>query len=1172
MTIKKVDADNSNVVLSNAVFIIAKSNGKWLTKRGNTYGEVDTRAQATRFTTDSNGTCKLSMIPNGSYSIYEITQPSGYDITLQQNYNSTNNWIKCTDVTISNGIDQSRIITNKKYGTITITKKDKDTNKNLQAGFKIHVGNFNYIGLDSNGEWIYNSTFKNAYTFVTGKADSNCKWITVSDGTITIKKLKLSQTYEILEVEAPNGYNLTQQSRYTTVTDSKKDIGKKYSYVYYGNTTLNSNKLSAVFNLTNIRTISVKGHVWIDKQVGKNYESNSLFDSNDLKVAGIKVRLMKKGTTPTQVGETTYTDSNGEYIFNNLISENDINSYYVEFDYNGVKANVKDIYGNTIEEDISKYIPVAFNATDINGSKAIMNSLPEKDADLTGIAMTYTGTDATALSKYGLGKIGTLKDGTLSNINLGIKKIPTPDYNLTENIAYVKIVMKGYTYTYIYGGQGDTSRIAAPQVQFGKQGTISSYTANIYPSDISYDIKNSTEELKMYINYRIDITNTMKYNNEELYKEKTLHILSLTDTFDKNRYILNDDNWTVEENGNVATIKESYLEDIKNTGINLNEPTKTKYIGFTVKHDAIAKILDKLNNPNGIIEENPTKVNAIGYHKYTRKDYSWENKIIKEQDHITLNRNKEANAPYLIFKLGQERIISGKVFKDRIVTTDGQVLGNGEYDNGEKGIADVNVELLDLNGTETDVTKLSVSNVYGVEGYGNDLSKIAQVKTKEDGSYSLNGVVPGYYYLRFVYGNGDYKITDLKGNVINTSVGSKIDNIQINPKYYKSTIVTNQTVKSALLGGNDVEWYKILGNDKVYSVALDNLEQRRSVNEGTINNMMAGTSKMSITIENTQTKEAEVEQNAKYDEQGKEIIQEQDKLEFPTKNEFTGLSFGIIEQPKQEAEIKKIITNVRLTNSQGNVLYNGNPENVPSQGVVALADLDNEENGGSTYVRTEMQETSLYGAILELTYEVKVTNKSDINYYINDYYWYGDKKDGKKEVTLTPIDVRDYLDETLTYLEEKSDKDRVTLNGTKNITVDEKSVKVQEMKLKGWHTLYTKKNASRKVEDTTDKIIIVAGRVMTNNDEDMEVISRAEIKDMIHTPDPSDSDLPTKENEVKEQIRIAPKEVHTNGMIKAKFTLTPPTGENRSAIYVIAGIIALIILSTGIVVIKKKVL
>ena len=84
----------------------------------------------------------------------------------------------------------------------------------------------------------------------------------------------------------------------------------------------------------------------------------------------------------------------------------------------------------------------------------------------------------------------------------------------------------------------------------------------------------------------------------------------------------------------------------------------------------------------------------------------------------------------------------------------------------------------------------------------------------------------------------------------------------------------------------------------------------------------------------------------------------------------------------------------------------------------------------------------------------------------------------------------------------------------------------------------------------------------------MEIVSRAEIKEIERTPDSKDNDI-----NKAEQLKIAAKEVHTNGMEKATFTITPPTGEDKNNItlYAIVGIISLLILSTGIVILKKKV-
>ena len=1217
LTIQKKDAITKKIIKpSNSTDNVAKfrifktgADGGWLkggtyntsTKRyTGTYSFVQSATSGTIYETH-DGVLTIEKIETGSYKIYEIVAPQGYSLSWQSGYGRDTNYpsyVYNGTVTIDQNENKTIDVLNEKTRYITIYKKDAKDKKDLQgAGFKVYnVSTKRWVKLKNDGTGYEilegnKNTYENATVFE--MKDSNTKYVKYPIvnppyGNYGLRIFGLDDgTYRIYECKAPSGkgangkaYVLNKQKGY-----SKKANGTEYvdtgEELTIDGTKGNYGSATYIYNTDEeIKDLSIKGYVWIDTQPNKDEQFNSKYDSRESKVAGVTVRLRKKGDTSTEVPTTT-TKPNGEYVFEKVLSKSELKDYYVEFDYSNLdslKTTYKDAEGK--EHKYINYIPVAFNSTKANeivanGSRALLDEVPANDANLKGIATTYKGTDKE--TTYGLS--GNLynklidKTGTvLNNINLGIKRIPTPDYNLTENIVSVKIVMKGYTYTYIYGGEGAKSRIAAPKVNWQKNGTISGYTANIYPSDIAYDIRNSTEELEMYVKYRIDITNTMDYNNEELYQEKTLHIKSLKDTFDTNRYTLHDNNWTVAKNGNIATIKDSYLEDIKNKGIDLKKPTATKYIEFSVNHNAI---LDILNHPNGIIETYPTKANAIGYHKYTRNDYSWKNNIKNTQNHTTVDIEKKNDAPYLIFKLGPERVISGKVFKDSVVTNNGEVLGNGEYNDGEKGVADVNVELLDLNGTETDVTKLSVSNVYGVEEKENNtrtaISKIAQVKTNEDGNYSLNGIVPGYYYLRFVYGNGTYKITDLNGNVIDTNVGSKIDNNQINAKNYKSTIVTNKIAKNALLGLEEVGWYKKINNDKLFSVAKDNLEQRKAVNEGTLNSMMAGTGKMSITVENTNEIEALVNQNAKYNQAGKEIIQKLDDLVFPTENEFKGLNLGIIEVPRQDAEIKKVITNVKLVDSEKRTLYNGNPENVPSQGVVALSDLDNEPNGGSTYVRAEVAEVNLYGSKLELTYEVRITNLSDINYYDIDYYWYGTPK-AKKEVTLTPTEVMDYLDNSLTYEAEKS---KQLNNGIDRIeprdATDIQSIKVQPCVLKGWKALYTNKNKNRDKSETTDKVSIVASRILSSHDEDMEIISRAEITKIERTPDPADTDTP--ENERKEQIKIAPKEVNTNGMVQALFTITPPTGKDKLAkiIYIITGTITLIMLSIGIGVIKKKV-
>ena len=125
-----------------------------------------------------------------------------------------------------------------------------------------------------------------------------------------------------------------------------------------------------------------------------------------------------------------------------------------------------------------------------------MDNVADKDTDLSGIASTYKG--SAKENTYGLGYGGNLyqklvsSDGTvLDNINLGLKKIPETEYVISENIANVKIGIKGYEYTYIYGGNGDRSRVAAPKVNWQNKYDINAYSRDIYPSDIAANIESA---------------------------------------------------------------------------------------------------------------------------------------------------------------------------------------------------------------------------------------------------------------------------------------------------------------------------------------------------------------------------------------------------------------------------------------------------------------------------------------------------------------------------------------------------------------------------------------------------------------------------------------------------------------------------------------------------------
>ena len=1023
----------------------------------------------------------------------------------------------------------------------------------------------------------------------------------------------------VYSANPPNFQYITIDDK-ATMNEFKQYLKEKYSPKDTGVTTTSTD---ATISIPNEKVISISGYVWEDKANYKINDTDNEFGEGESKIPGVKVELVNKATN--EVIDTKVTDANGQYKFDghdyirevngkkyHLIKEATITNYYIRFDYSG--------YGKD-------YIPVAFNSTDAskiekNGSRAIMDNVATKDVDLSGIATTYTGTSEE--TTYGLGANGNLykklyvaKDYTLANINLGIKQLPKTDYHIDENLAYVDITMKGYTYRYNYGGTGNKSLVAAPRVNFQKKNNIRAFDRAVYPSDVIYDKANSTEELKINVVYRIDITNTTNYALEELYREKKLYVTSLTNIYDNNRYTLveKDNRWKsklTQEHGYIAEITPDYLNTIYGSGIEKNN-TATSFIEFSVNHDAILSMLDSEYGTQkgiaGIIENFPTKTISVAHHEYTRKDYSWQNAITKEQTHITKDDQQEAEAPYLIFKFGEQREISGNVFEDTVVSTNGEKLGDGQYEQEkENRVGGVKVELLDAKEGASDITQFPVSHVYGKKVEKEEkitwktISEDASITTAEkDGSYTLTGIVPGKYYLRYTYANGKQIIYDTSGNEVSKDV---------NVKNYKSTIVKSNVAKAALQGSDqDGLWYKNL-EDKNYSVAVDNMnsvakaqdeingiatveevQNKQNSENGFEYPVMAGTAMISITVENTEVdNKGNGETNVKY-------VQDENMLSNPdidisqktvnngTKRTFPGFNFGIIKRPEIDLETDKKITNMRLVNAQGNVIFDGNPE---TGNLAGVSDLDYAKNEGSSFARIEMDENQLYGSTLTLTYTIIITNNSDVNYYGEKYYWFGEDKNN--QVTVTPQEVRDYLDTTLTYMSVSKGKTVNQDKETKKIIVNNEETERKLLRVSGFKALYTTKNSNNDNKDCQDSVEITAQRVLSSNDNDM-ILYNTEILANLDstTADPKDSEASTREQELKvvetnydnvvkeyaAKELVNTKEFESMKLVSgATATITPPTGADRISplLYIATGAIALVILSLGVVIIKKKIL
>ena len=74
------------------------------------------------------------------------------------------------------------------------------------------------------------------------------------------------------------------------------------------------------------------------------------------------------------------------------------------------------------------------------------------------------------------------------------------------------------------------------------QNSARTFTQKLYPSDIKYNFvegRQDADKFKVYVVYKISVQNDTTHDIPNLYKETSLQLTSLTDTFDNKRYELN---------------------------------------------------------------------------------------------------------------------------------------------------------------------------------------------------------------------------------------------------------------------------------------------------------------------------------------------------------------------------------------------------------------------------------------------------------------------------------------------------------------------------------------------------------------------------------------------------------------------------------------------------------
>ena len=694
-----------------------------------------------------------------------------------------------------------------------------------------------------------------------------------------------------------------------------------------------------------------------------------------------------------------------------------------------------------------------------------------------------------------------------------------------------------------------------------------------------------------------------------------------------------------------ATIDLEKLEDRKISA------GKREVLEVTFRTDAntIAKIL---NNPTGIKFDFMAEVKT--YSTYANNEENAFNRAEGIYAYASIDKNSAARnaqvqidtddsfvtdtfendttiAPTFKLSKGTQTELSGIVYEDSPkqstpIKIDGndiyERVGDGIYNN-ENVMANVLVELLSVpmengqydsdtartgeNGRqEYDVAKLYQEN----KTTQGEISKVlARTYTNEKGEYKFEGLVAGNYVIKYTYGknmkdvdeNGNDKETIRATTAIYTSDGNtKLKEIEA--REYKSTVITSGEISNAMnitdgkahLNG-DYSWF-LKSPETRYSDAVDDVEYRANLEkEAKVNyEILKGTK--TYVYEN-------IEAYTPYFKLGvEEFNDQQSGATLETQEDGTlnyvftidNVDFGLIERPIVDLQVDKVITGLKVSLGNGQVLINGDP---------SKESLPYVRTGLDDFVPIEIDTELLQNATIEEEYTIRITNNSELDYSIypiwgtdntqkvalrRNYYYYGTQEGlSTDEAVTTRIDVLgDYIGSELTADEntmpewnKRAVEELTSYNGT-NLFTTENDGKKEKTLRDGKYTIYTTNTFNNPNEEIvtigqTKSIAYKVSRLLAVNTDTMKYTNDVEILQYSGYSQNKDRTEENTYNRVKDTTpgNLVPGGAMEDDEDSVRTTITPPTGTIISRwLYVTTVAAGLILVGATIIFIRKRVL
>ena len=845
------------------------------------------------------------------------------------------------------------------------------------------------------------------------------------------------------------------------------------------------------------------------------------------------------------------------------------------------------------------------------------------------------------------------KDKEIKNVNLGLYAREQVDVAIDSDVARFILNVNGYNHIYKYGTliSDNDMNVDANNVEQvdAKLKALKGkyYERQLHESSISYSATpEGTPNLYADITYKIYLQN--KSNS------LTAKIKELTLDYDNELNLIS---YGYENSGTTQEVSEQEIvantvyggtENLKEAVISLEKLEDKKIsagkkevleVTFRVYADTIARIL---NNPVGIKFDMMAEVSKYStytqqmtaYASIDKNSASRNEKVQIDTDNTFVTDTFENDTTIATtFKLskGTQTELSGIVYEDSPKeSTPIKISGNNIYErvgdgiyNNENVMANVLVELLSVpmengqydsdtartgeNGQQAyDVAKLYQENK---TTQGESSKVLARTYTNEKGEYKFEGLTAGNYVIKYTYGknmkdvdeNGQEKGTIRSATAIYTSDG-KTKLKEIEAREYKSTVITSGEISNAMnitdgkahLNG-DYSWF-LKSPETRYSDAVDDVEYRANLEkEAKINyEILKGTKTYVYENMEAYTPYFKLGVEEFNDQQSGATLETQEDGTLNYVFTIDNVDFGLIERPIVDLQVDKVITGLKVSLGNGQVLINGDP---------SKESLPYVRTGLDDFVPIEMDTELLQNATIEEEYTIKITNNSELDYSIypiwgtdntqkvalrRNYYYYGTQEGlTTDEAVTTRIDVLgDYIGSELTADEntmpewnKRAVEELTSYNGT-NLFTTENDGKKEKTLRDGKYTIYTTNTFNNPNEEIvtigqTKSIAYKVSRLLAVNTDTMKYTNDVEILQYSGYSQNKDRTEENTYNRVKDTTpgNLVPGGAKEDDEDSVRTTITPPTGTIISKwLYVLTATAGLILIGATVIFIRKRIL